>query len=289
MTLELQLARAFLDAHPRDAALALERMPAVSRAAVLREAGAGAAAALDEMVAPAAAETLALLAPAEAAPALDQLDSDTALALLRRLEAAHADALIAALPDAKQTPLRRALAYPEGTAGALMDPAALALPDDVSVGEARLRLRRHAHGLLYYVYIVDREGVLTGVLDIAELMRARSRDPIRSVMHTGVEHLPAWTPAAAVSVHPGWRSFHALPVTDEAGRLVGAIRYQTLRRLERDAETGGGTPPTGLTVGALGELFHLRLAGFIEGVAGAAVPRSPRQPPPADDDAGDER
>lgn len=289
MTLELQLARAFLDTHPRDAALALERMPAASRAAVLRETGAGAAAALGEMVAPAAAESLALLTPAEAAPALDRLDSDAALALLRRIETPHADALIAALPEAKQTPLRRALTYPDGTAGALMDPAVLALPDDVSVAEARLRLRRHARSLLYYVFIVDRDGVLAGVLDIAELMRARSRDSIRSVMHTQVEHVPAWTPAAAVRVHPGWRSFHALPVTSEAGHLVGAIRYQTLRRLERDAETGGGTPPTGLTVGALGELFHLGLAGFIEGVAGAAVPRPPRQAPPADHDTGNER
>ncbi|HVR44650.1 MAG TPA: CBS domain-containing protein [Thermoanaerobaculia bacterium] len=281
MSLEAQLARAFLEEHPREAARALERMPAGERAAVVRAAPAEAGAALGEMVAPAAAECLAMLSPDEAAPALDRLEPDHAIALLRRMPADAAERLVTGLPDDRQERLRRVLRYPEGTAGALMDPMVLALPDDVSVAEARVRLRREARGLLYYLYVVDRQGVLAGVLDIAELMRARAREPIGSVMNTPVEHLPAWTPAAGVRVHPAWRSFHALPVTDEAGRLAGAIRYQTLRRLEQEADAGGGAAPTGLTVGALGELFHLGLAGFVEGVAGAAAPRAPR---PADDE-----
>jgi magnesium transporter len=291
MRLEQDLARAFLDDHPREAAVALERMPPASRLDVLRLAPAAAAPALGDMVAPAAADTLARLTPAEAVPLVDGLDLDVAIGLLRRMPGEAAEALLAALPEAKQVPLRRALHYPEGTAGALMDPAALALPDDITVAEGRLRLRREAHGLLYYLFVVDRDGVLVGVLDIPELMRARSRDAIRAVMRAPVEHVPAWTPATAVRVHPAWRSFHALPVTDEQNRLVGAIRYQTLRRLEHDAETGGGAQPTGLTVGALGELFHLGLAGFIEGVAAAAAPSSSRTPrrgaPPAGDAGGD--
>ena len=291
MTLEQELARGFIEDHPREAAVALERMAPDARLDILRLAPEEAAPALGEMVAPAAADTLARLTPAEAAPSLDRLDPDAAIALLRRMPAGTADALIAALPDSKQAPLQRALHYPEGTAGALMDPMVLALPDDITVAEARVRLRREARGLLYYLYVVDRAGVLAGVLDIAELMRARSRDAIRAVMHAPVDHVAAWTPAAAVRVHPAWRSFHALPVTADAERLVGAIRYQTLRRLEHDADAGRGGQPTGLTVGALGELFHLGLAGFIEGVASAAAkPASrgeDRAPRGADDDRGD--
>jgi len=274
MTLEEQLAWAFLDAHPREAARALERMPAEERAAVVRAGAEEAGAALGEMVAPAAAECLAVLSPDEAAPALDRLAPDVAISLLRRVPDDVADRLITGLPDTKQRQLRRVLRYPEGTAGAVMDPMVVALPDDISIGEARVRLRREPRGLLHYLYVVDRDGMLKGVLDIPELMRARARDPIASAMHAPVEHVPAWTPAAAVRAHPAWRSFHALPVSDEAGRFAGAIRYQTLRRLEHEAEAGGAAVPTGITVGALGELFHLGLAGFVEGVAGAAAPRT---------------
>ncbi len=284
MTLERDLARAFLQEHPREAALALERMPAAERAAVVRAAPEEAGGALGEMVSTAAAESLAMLVPAEAAPALDRLEPDVAIALLRRMPPETASALIAALPEAKQEPLRGALRYPDGTAGAVMDPMVLAIPDDILVGEARVRLRREPRGLLYYLYVVERRGVLVGVMDIPELMRARARDPIGSVMHSPVSHVPAWTPAAAVRAHPAWRSFHAMPVTDEAGRFAGAIRYQTLRRLEHEADAGGGAAPTGLTVGALGELFHLGIAGFVEGVAGAAAPREPSPRSAAVDD-----
>lgn len=278
MNLEMHLARAFLEEHPREAALALERMPAAERAAVVRAVGRVAGDVLTEMVAPAAAECLALLDAVDAAPALDALNPDVAIALLRRMPVATAEDLVATLPERKRDPLRRVLRFPEGTAGALMDPLILSLPDDISVAEARLRLRRETHGLLYYIYVVNRQEVLEGVLDIPELMRARARESIRSVMHTPVAHLPAWTPAAAVVGHPAWRSYHALPVTDEAGRLAGAIRYQTVRRLEHETDAAAGSAPVGPTVGALGELFHLGLAGFVEGVAGAATPRSWKGP-----------
>jgi Mg/Co/Ni transporter MgtE len=278
MMLEHRLARAFLVDHPADAAQALERLPADRRASVLRAAPVESARALGHMVAAAAAESFASLTGAEAAPVLDALALDNAILLLRRMPADAADRLVGALPEKKREWLRRALRYPEGTAGALMDPAVLALPDDISVAEARARLRRQASELLYYLFVVERTGRLVGVLDLSELMRARSRDSIRVVMHERVEHLPAWTPAPAVRMHPGWRSFHAMPVTDEQGRLVGAIRYQTLRKLEQEADGGEGVRRAAVAVGALGELFHLGLAGMVEGVATAATPRAGRAP-----------
>jgi len=278
MTLEERLARVFLEQHPSKAAQALERLTTDHRASVLRAAPGESAGALGQMVPYAAAESITLLTDAEAGPVVDSLPVDTAIRLLRRMPADDGERILRTLPDTKQEWLRRALRYPEGTAGALMDPAVLALPDDVTVAEARVRLRRQASELLYYLFVVDRAGRLVGVLDIAELMRARVRDPIRTVMHERVEHLPAWTPATAVRLHPGWRNFHAMPVTDEDGRLVGAIRYQTMRRLEQEADGGDSARQTTVTVGALGELFHLGLAGMVEGVATAATPQSRRLP-----------
>lgn len=290
MKLETQLARAFLEEHPREAALVLERLTAAERAEVVRVAPEESAAALGEMVAAAAAQCLEMLTPEEAAPALEGLEPDVAISLLRRMPHETANGLVANLPDSKRDALRRALRYPEGTAGAVMDPMVLALPDDITVGEARLRLRRSVGGFLYYLFVVNRGGVLVGVLDIPELMRARPRDPVISVMNSPVDHVPAWAPAAAVRAHPGWRAYHALPVTDEAGRFAGAIRYQTLRRLEHEAGTTGADAAAGLAVGALGELFHLGLAGFVEGVAGVAASReAPASRPAHEDEPGGNR
>ena len=284
MSLVADLAHAFLEEHPADAARVLERMPVDRRVAVVREAGDRAAPALGQALPAATAETLAGLTAEEAAPVFAHLDVDTLIAALRRLPQGEADRLLGGLPPQRRDALGRVLRVPEGTAAALVDPTVLALPDDVSVAEARVRLRREAKGLLHYIYVVDRRRTLVGVLDISELMRARSRDPIRSVMHEGVVHVPAWMPAATVRAHPGWRSFHAMPVTDEHGCLIGAIRYQTIRRLEMAADGGEAAQDMSPTVSALAEMFHLSIAGFVEGISTAASPRrAPARPAPVGD------
>src|SRR5690606_40748530 len=65
------------------------------------------------------------------------------------------------------------------------------------------------------------------------LFRSRARDPVSAAMHRDVDRVSVWMPVALVRAHSGWQRYHALPVVDEEQRLLGAIRYQTLRRLEQ--------------------------------------------------------
>lgn len=150
-----------------------------------------------------------------------------------------------------------------------MDPTIFRLPHDVLVADARVRLGRAARDLLYYLYVVDRDNRLVGVLDIPELMLARARDPVSAVMHRDVDRLSAWLPAAIVREHPGWQRYHAMPVVDDEDRLVGAIRYQVLRKLERQAPDQGGDSAR-LTAKALAEIFQLGTTGIVAAISGTA-------------------
>lgn len=274
MTLVERLAQSFLDEHPAEAARALERMPVDRRAAVIHASPAGAAAALAEMIPATVAESLGHLDASDGALALDRLPIDRAVAVLRSLPSDRADAVLNAAPAEKQELLRRVLTYPEGTAGALMDPSVPELPVDISVAEARVRLRRTAAGPLHYVFLTDRSRVLTGVLEISALLRARPGIAVRNVMSEPVAAVPAWMPSSAVRAHHGWDLMPVLPVVDESGRLLGGLRYETLRRLQRDSGQSRDAENAGTTVSALGELFHLGLAGLVEGVAATAAPRA---------------
>lgn len=274
MTLVERLAQSFLDEHSAEAARVLERMAVDRRAAVIHASPAGAAAALAEMIPATVAESLAYLDAADGALALGHLPIDRAVAVIRGLPADRVEAVLNAAPADRQELLRRVLAYPEGTAGALMDPSIPELPLDISVAEARVRLRRTAGGALHYVFVTDRTRALTGVLEISDLLRARPGTPIRGVMRERVPAVPAWLPSAAVRAHHGWDVLPVLPVVDDSGRLLGGLRYETLRRLQRDSGQGRAAENTGTTVSALGELFHLALAGLVEGVAATAKPRA---------------
>ncbi|MEX2531645.1 MAG: hypothetical protein WD960_12810 [Gemmatimonadota bacterium] len=264
------LARAFLESHPRRAARKLEQMPAETAAGALRAIPPQTAAAvLSEMTVLSASESLENLSVDEGAAIVAELAAPDAGAIVRGLGPARQEPLLASLPADVRGPIARVLSYLEGTAGAVMDPSVFQLPQDVLVADARSRLGRAARELLYYLYVVDAEHRLVGVLDIPELMLARARDPVSVVMVRDVDRLSVGLPVALVREHPAWQRYHAMPVVDDEDRLVGAIRYQTLRKLEQDA-AGPERDPAGLTARALAEVFQLGTTGLVSAIAGTA-------------------
>ncbi len=286
MIAERRLARAFLDAHPARAAMTLERMPLAQAAAVLQEVPAAVAAkALHDMNIPYAADCLSHLVDAgkvaAAAAIVAELTIDDSATILRVTDPERRQPLLDMLPAEVRDPIVRVLPYEAGTAGSIMDPSIFRLPDDVIVADARTRLVRAARDLLYYLYVVDRDQNLVGVLDIPELMLARARDPVSVAMHRDVDRINVNAPVSLVRDHAGWQRFHALPVVDDEDHLLGAIRYQTLRRLEREASKAGPSAEN-VTAGALAELFQLGTSGLVAGLSATASPGRDLSRPVAD-------
>lgn len=266
---ERLLVETFLHRHPVSSARTLERFEPVDAAAALDQADAGDAAAVLARMAPSQGAA-SLDALDEPGPVLSRMEEDAAAVLLRRLPTERRSRLLGLVAPEVAAPLERVLGFPEGTAGAIADPTVLALPADVTAEEASERVRRSAETVTYYLYVVDRSGVLVGVLSLRELMLAEPRDRVEVLMRGSPARLRASADRVEVVEHPGWLEFHALPVVDDRGRFVGVVRYETLRMLARETE---GSPAAGLTSTALalGELYWVGLTGVIEGLGRAAV------------------
>jgi magnesium transporter len=276
------LSQAFLESHPRDSAVILERLPAEEAAAFLEKTPPQLAARVFQPMAPlAAAGCLAHLSPECAVAVLTALPLNTAAGLLRRLDAEARERTLAHAPADLSRSLRRLLQYPEGTAGALMEPQALSLPGDIRVGEARVRVRRAPHSLLSYLYVVDREQRLTGVLTLRELMLASPKTMLSSAMRSHVLRLPAHADFASIVAHPGWRDFHVLPVVDDSSVFVGVIRHEKLRRLEDTARKPANQAVS--TMLSLGELYWIGLTGMLAGVAATILPQVVQENKEGDD------
>jgi magnesium transporter len=265
MTADQMLYGTYIDSHPTEAARVLERQPSQDVAALLNGLRPVIVAnVVERMVPTVGAECLTQMNPRAAAAAVEYLDAAAAAAIFRRLEPVPRDAFLKSLGDAA-APVQALLRHAADTVGSVMDPRALALPDDVTVGEAIARVRRSARHMLYYLYVVDRDRNLVGVLDVSELMQARPSVPLASIAHAPVASLSASSGLPVMLAHPGWTDFHALPVVDEAGLYLGAVRYQTFRRLA-EADSYQVTESTA-TVLALGELYWLGVSGFLKGLA----------------------
>jgi len=271
MTLEARLASELIRSHPGRAADVLERVGPKEGARALRRPPVGEA-----------AEVLRRLSPHRAADVLDALPDErvvellaalpvaVASRLLRRLRSERGEAVLDALPAATARDLRAMIGFPENTAGALMDPGVLALPEGLSAREALSRIREAADRARYNVYVVDEEQRLVGALNLRELFLAKPGARLADLMVHAPQALPADADRTAVVSHPGWREVHSLPVVDASGAYLGAVRYRTLRELEELLFRGGRHDADART--ALGELFTAGASGLLEAITRAPAP-----------------
>ena len=279
MQADERLALGFMEAHPDGAARLLERAEPAEAAALLGEVPAKVAAGVLRLMSPAAVAGSAAAMPVEGlAAVVAELPLDAAAVVMHRLASDRRDAVLTRLPVTAEAPLRRVLAYGPYTAGALADPLALALPEDLTVGEAQRRLRGRGEHLFYYLYIVSRNQTLVGVLDLPELMSARPKDTLAAAMRRDPIRLEADTGFATLAAHPAWQELDALPVVDGEGRLVGAIRHKAVRRLEAELGLRARNESVLGTLVGLSELYWAGLAGMFPRVAAAVLP--PQSPSP---------
>jgi magnesium transporter len=270
MEYDMTLALEFLKAHPSDAALVLEEIPIHHTASFMENIPADIAANVIGSMDPLTTiGCLEHMKPDTISAITENLSLEIASMILRRMDSILKDSVMTSLPSEILEPLTLMLRFPEGTAGALMDPRCFVLPQDIHVKEAMRRVRDHLRQDSSYIYVVNRDHVLLGFVRIHEMLHLDPDTLISTIIHTDIWKLSAHSDRQAILMNPGWREFHTLPVTDKEGIFLGVIDYQTIRRLEQDTIKPLHRNPQKETTAAMGELFWIGLSGLLKGAASA--------------------
>lgn len=247
MESEDRLVLSFIDAHLEDAARLIEERDLSDALQILAPLpGEGIAPVLESLQPYTAARLLKGLPRAQALDVTRRLHASALLGLLRQLSPEDRTPVLETLDRAQGEVLRRALTYPERSAGSLADPGGLTFPSELSVGEALDRVRREpqlAHG---YLYVLDQEARLTGVFSLKELIAASPHERLMSLMEPNVVALPAEAREEALISHPAWRRFYRLPVVDDSRGFIGTLARRSIAWLEgvpRQEESLGVTIP----------------------------------------------
>ena len=289
MNLEQQLLARFATDHPVEVASALAAMSHREAALVLGDlAPAVAAGLLHYLPSLSAALALEQLSVEEATAILIAVRPDIAASILRTTPSERQAAVVACFPARLQATISNLLIYAEDTAGALMDPSVPTAFEQETVRQVLERVQRNPKHALYYLYVVADNQQLVGVVNMRELMSARSDASLASVCTPNVASIAASATWQTVVGHPAWGSVHALPVVDEDDRFVGTIRYKTARDLEQ-RQASDALIDSGLqTASALGEVFGLGLRGLF-GLGLRSLFQSPTSKAAASSDAQESR
>jgi len=184
-----------------------------------------------------AAEALHELEPKIQAMLLLTVDTKKALGILNKMPDDEAADVLGDLPEEKTEELlrlirpkksaeiRKLLKHPEKTAGGLMTTEFIALPQDLTAEQTINKLRELAPDAetIYYLYVVNQEEKLVGVLSLRMLIIAPPGTPISEIMVKKVIKVDPEANQKQVAEIISKYNLLAVPVIDKNKKIQGIV------------------------------------------------------------------
>ncbi|MCK4272035.1 magnesium transporter [bacterium] len=156
---------------------------------------------------------------------VDEMASDDAADIVGELSSERAEEVLDLVGAERADELQQLLRYDEESAGGIMTKQFVSVPEDATVQEAIEQIRATVDQVesVYVIYVVDRRGVLVGILSLAQLVLSRPEEMVSRIMSTDVVSVPTNMDQEEVAALVEKYDLASVPVVDRASRLVGRI------------------------------------------------------------------
>jgi magnesium transporter len=152
-------------------------------------------------------------------------DTDDAVQLLEDLEPEDQRAILAEMEPEDRAAIESALAYPEETAGRLMQREFVAVPEHMTVGDLIDYLREHDElpTEFWEVFVVDALHKPVGTCALSWVLRTPRTVALADVMKRDQTLIPVTMDQEEVALRFQKYALISAAVVDESGRLVGQL------------------------------------------------------------------
>jgi magnesium transporter len=162
---------------------------------------------------------------AQIAQAVQELDSDDAVYILEDLDQEDQDEILSQLPFTERIRLRRALDYPEETAGRRMQTEFVAVPPFWTVGQTidYMREDKNLPDRFSQIFVIDPTFKLLGAVDLDQVLRTKRAVKVEEIMHETRHAIPATMDQEEAAREFEQYDLLSAAVVDENDRLVGVL------------------------------------------------------------------
>ncbi len=222
------------------------------------------------------ADVLEEMEDKDAADLAELLSSDQLAEILNEMENDEAADILGDMPTEKATDALRKMdepdnvislmRYPDDTAGGLMTRAVILLRPDWGAERALAEIRKvgPTSDSTYYLFVVDDDEYLMGVIGLRDLVTAPVDLPVSERMSKDTVSVLVTTDQEECARILSRYGYMALPVVDEIGRFLGVITADDLIEVTEDEATEDMYRMVGITgeervLGSAGESILKRL------------------------------
>lgn len=170
-------------------------------------------------------EVVEALSPEVLAEAVRELDSDDVVDLLEDLDESVHERVLDALEDEDRAVVEQSLAYPEYSAGRLMQREVVTAAEHWTVGDAIdfLRSEEWLPDQFYHVILVDPRMKPLANVTLGRILSSRRDKLLREISEEEFRTIKATDSETDVAYMFNQYHLISTPVVDDAGRLVGVI------------------------------------------------------------------
>src|SRR4030042_5603179 len=179
-----------------------------------------------------AADIIEEMEAIDAAAIINKLNSDDRADLLIELDKKEAEAILTEMYPAEAASTRKMIKYRPDTAGGLMITEYISYQAVSTVKEVIDDLRKNAEKYksyhVRYIYVVSEQSQFLGVLQMQELLLARSDQKLSEIVIKDVTAVNSGTPLDKLIGLFETHNFYGFPVVDDLNQLIGVIRRMNI-------------------------------------------------------------
>ena len=156
---------------------------------------------------------------------LDEMDNDDLASLLQELSPEKMKTLLSGMKKSESKIVQDIMNYPPETAGRLMTNRFVWIRDHFSVRDAvdKLKIFAEFAETINYLYVIDQERKLVGVVSYRDLLIAEPDEKIRNTMYERVLSVLDTTDQEEVARMIERYDFLAIPVVNDENMLMGIV------------------------------------------------------------------
>lgn len=170
-------------------------------------------------------EVIDQLPPEVIAEAVREMDSDDVVDLVEDMDEPERQEILAALDATDRAAVQQSLAYPEYSAGRLMQSEVVTAPEHWTVGEAIAFLQSEdwLPEQFYHIVLVDPRRHPLAYVTLGRLLASSHATPLRDIAEDSFRTISAYAEEADVAYVFNQYHLISAPVVDGDDRLVGII------------------------------------------------------------------
>lgn len=168
-----------------------------------------------------------------------EMASDELVDLLETMDPEEADGLIKSLDAEDALELKDLMQYHPETAGGIMATEFIAITDDMTVCKTLeyLQLNGKEAETLSYLYILDKNEIIQGVVSLRDIVVSGFDEPIKELINPNVITVPPEMDQEEVGRIFQKYGFASIPVVDPQNRMLGIITADDVLEIVVDENT----------------------------------------------------